>query len=397
MTGGLRLGGLVTWLTAAPDEVLADAAREGELVVARVRTWLTLLLTLSPLTALLIDPDSPQNYVGLAMVLLAVLAAVMIERTLQTGHYRPGISFVSALTDVSLVSLALFVYWLVGAPTVTTNSRVVFECYFLGIAASALRYDPRVTLAAGGGAMLEHLGLSGLAWFTHRHDPLFLADPDYGAFAWSTQISRTILLAGMTMISLAVVARAQRLRRLSTGDRLTGLFNRAYAEEFLANEVLRTARAKTSLVVAMLDVDHFKHFNDTHGHAAGDAALRSVADVLRRALRRSDVVARYGGEEILIVLPGTNVRAALDKLDEIRVRIGLTDLPLPRGGFGRLTVSIGVAAWDADGRTVDALLDVADARLYAAKGAGRNRIVGPESVGMLGAGERERGDARGET
>lgn len=384
MVPGARLGGLFTWLTAAPDEALADAAREGELVVARMRTWLTLLLLLSPLSSLLIEPDSPENYIGLVVVLLAVLIAVMIERKLQAGHYRPGLAFITAIVDVSLVSLALLAYWVIGTPIVTTNSRVVFECYFLAIGASALRYDPRVTGVAGAVAIGEFLGLSALAWFTGLQQPDLPADPSYGAFAWSTQISRMIVLAGMTMVSLAVVDRVQRLRRMSTGDRLTGLFNRAYAEEFLANEVLRTARAKSSLLVAMLDVDHFKQFNDSHGHAAGDAALRCVADVLRRGLRRSDVVARYGGEEILIVLPGTSVRAGLEKLDEIRVRIGLTDLPLPRGGFGRLTVSIGVAAWDADGRAVDALLDVADARLYAAKGAGRNRIVGPEAVGILG-------------
>ena len=191
-----RFPGILTWLTAPPDEVLADAAREGELVVARVRTWLTLLLTASPLISLLLEPDSPQNYVGLAVVLLAVLVAVIIERLLQSGRYRPGISFISAITDVSLVSLALFVYWLVGAPVVTTNSRVVFECYFLGIAASALRYDPRVTLAAGFTAMTEHLGLSWLAWETYGHTSLLLTDPDYGAFSWSTRLSRAIVRPG---------------------------------------------------------------------------------------------------------------------------------------------------------------------------------------------------------
>jgi diguanylate cyclase (GGDEF)-like protein len=170
------------------------------------------------------------------------------------------------------------------------------------------------------------------------------------------------------------------LRGLSTNDRLTGLFNRAYIEEYLENEVLRTARAKGALVVAMLDVDRFKQFNDSHGHAAGDAALKQVAKVLHSALRRTDIVARYGGEEVLIVLPATTLEAAMEKLDEVRVQIGLAQIRLPRGGTAQVTVSMGVAAWDHDGRAVDALLDVADARLYAAKAAGRNRVFGPHEM-----------------
>ena len=86
----------------------------------------------------------------------------------------------------------------------------------------------------------------------------------------------------MTVVALAMVGRTQRLRKMSTNDRLTGLFNRLYAEEYLVNEVLRTARTRGDLVVALLDVDRFKEFNDTHGHAAGDAALRALARVLQR-------------------------------------------------------------------------------------------------------------------
>jgi diguanylate cyclase (GGDEF)-like protein len=130
----------------------------------------------------------------------------------------------------------------------------------------------------------------------------------------------------------------------------------------------------------MLDVDRFKNFNDTYGHAAGDAALKQVASAIKSVLRRSDVVARFGGEELLIILPATELPAAMEKFDAIRVRVGLTQIRLPRGGTAQVTVSIGVAAWGNDGRSVDALLDVADARLYAAKEAGRNRVFGPAEM-----------------
>jgi diguanylate cyclase (GGDEF)-like protein len=129
------------------------------------------------------------------------------------------------------------------------------------------------------------------------------------------------------------------------------------------------------VIVAMLDVDKFKPFNDSYGHAAGDAALRQLAEQLRGTLRRSDVIARFGGEEIVVVMPGTRLPAALEKLEELRIAIGLKPIALPRGGTGRITVSIGVAAYPEDGREAETLLDVADSRLYAAKEAGRNRVV----------------------
>lgn len=371
------------WLSAPPDEALADAAREGEAMVARIRTWVTLLLLVSPVLSLIVDPEIAPSLVGLGVALAALLVAITIERILQRGFYRPSLSFISSITDVSLVSLALLVFWIIGRPIVTSNSRVLFECYFLAIAAAALRYDHRVVVVAGFVAMTEWLGLSYLVWATGHGTPALRYNELYGEFQLSSQLSRALVLLAMTIVSLAVVHRAERLRLMSTGDRLTGLFNRAYVEEYLANEVLRTARAKGSLALGMLDVDRFKVYNDSYGHAAGDAALRQVASLLKALLRRSDVVARYGGEEILLILPATSLAAAMEKFEEVRVRIGLTPLHLPKGGQAHLTVSIGVAAFGVDGSTVSQLLDVADARLYEAKDAGRNRVIGPPSASAL--------------
>jgi len=368
------------WLTATPDDALADAARDGELFVARVRTWLTLLITLSPLISLVFDPTSTMNYIGLGVTLTAVLMAMLVERALQGGGYQSEISFISAVLDVSLVSFALFSFWFLGVPIVATNSRVAFEVYFIAIGASALRYDTRVTVVAGMVAVLQYGLLSELTWYLHTAEELAIGAAHYGEFSASTQVSRIIMLVAMTAVALAIVGRSQRLRRQSTSDRLTGLFNRPYAEDFLENEVLRTARTKTSMVVAMLDVDHFKKFNDTYGHAAGDTALKELSHVLRAALRRSDVVARYGGEEILLVLPGTEIGRGMEKLEEVRVQVGLTDILLPRGGTARITVSIGVAGFGLDGKDVNGLLDIADRRLYQAKDAGRNRVIGPGAV-----------------
>jgi diguanylate cyclase (GGDEF)-like protein len=368
---------LWAWLTAPSDEILADAARDGEALVARIRTWLTLLLLLIPVVSLAADP-SRQHWIGLGVALFALTAAVALDGAVRRGLYRPRLPVITTVADVTIVSLGLFVFWLVGMPIITTNSRVVFEAYFLAIAASALRYSPRACAAAGTAAVVQYGLLSLLTWRVHAPGGLAQGAADYGSFSWTTQFARLVMLLAMMVVAMAIVGRTTRLRRLSTFDRLTGLFNRAYVEEYLGHELTRAVRERRPFVVAMLDVDHFKHFNDTHGHAAGDAALRQLAVTLRSGLRRSDVVARYGGEEILMAMPGTGITAAMEKLDELRVRLGLDEVALPRGGSARMTVSIGVAALGSDGNTLSALLDAADRRLYAAKEAGRNRVFGPD-------------------
>ncbi len=365
------------WLTAPPDDVLADAARDGEMLVARVRVWITLLVMVIPIVALAVDSERGEHYLGMTISTTAVVVAVILERVVRRGIYRPWIAAAITLVDATLISAALFVYVLVGNPIIASNSRVVFEAYFLVIAASALRYAPRMVVLSGMTVSVQFLGLSLLVWYTSSPEALANETEYYGVFDWSTQIARIVMLVGMTVVALAVVDRTTRLRRLSTFDRLTGLFNRSYIEEFLGHEVVRSTREQRPMVLAMLDVDHFKEFNDTHGHAAGDLALKTVADTLKTALRRSDVVARFGGEEILMVLPGTTVEAAIDKMEQVRVKIGLADIALPRGGSARVTVSIGVASTASDGPAIDALLDAADDRMYDAKRAGRNRVFGP--------------------
>ncbi|MDX2183125.1 MAG: GGDEF domain-containing protein [Gemmatimonadaceae bacterium] len=376
MADGSRVQRAWAWLLSPPDEVLADAAREGELRVAFVRTWLSLLLLLIPLLSLAADPDNVQHYVGLTVCVGLVAAAVVLERAVRGGLHRPGLPFLTATLDVSFVSLGLVLFWLVGFPIVTTNSRVIFEAYFIAIAASSLRYDPRVCAVAGGAAMAQYLALSFGTWALFGGSALDAGVAEYGRFDWATQLSRVVMLLAMTVIALAIVERTTRLRRLSTFDRLTGLFNRPYVEDRLATEVARVDRTGGGVIAAILDVDHFKAFNDTHGHAGGDAALRHLARVLREALRRSDVVARYGGEEFLILMPATSMAAALEKLDEVRVSVGLSDIRLPRGATARITVSIGVAGGEGERLGKDDLLDLADKRLYTAKEAGRNRVVG---------------------
>ncbi len=126
----------------------------------------------------------------------------------------------------------------------------------------------------------------------------------------------------------------------------------------------------------MVDVDHFKFFNDRHGHAAGDIVLRMIAATLRHSFRQSDTIGRYGGEEFVIVMPETDRRTASEKLETFRRLIETTRIDLAKtNDTGNVTISAGLAGFPEDGTAEDDLLSVADERLFQAKKDGRNRII----------------------
>lgn len=164
---------------------------------------------------------------------------------------------------------------------------------------------------------------------------------------------------------------SRRLYESTVKDPLTGLHNRRHLDARLEEEVAFARRHGTALSVLLLDVDHFKRVNDTHGHQAGDAVLQVLSALLTKLLRTEDLVARYGGEEIAIAARGTDAVNALILADRIRRRVEAATMPWG-GQTLRITVSIGVATWNAD-LDVAALLGAADAALYRAKAEGRNR------------------------
>ncbi|MEM5422515.1 MULTISPECIES: diguanylate cyclase [Paraburkholderia] len=168
------------------------------------------------------------------------------------------------------------------------------------------------------------------------------------------------------------------LRRLTHSDGLTGLSNRRYLDEFLSAEWKRAERERTEVSLLMIDVDYFKPYNDTYGHVAGDNVLRSVATTIRREIRQPrDLVARFGGEEFAVVLPGTGSAGA--RLLAEKMRRDVVGLALPHVGSAvseHLTISIGVATLTpAPGLAETALIEEADAALYRAKRDGRNRVA----------------------
>jgi len=188
--------------------------------------------------------------------------------------------------------------------------------------------------------------------------------------------------AAVTMHNAALV---ERLERMAHQDALTGLANQRHFHSRLAAEVNRCQRESTPLSLVLIDLDHFKRINDTHGHGRGDNALRKVGAALTGAVRQYDVAARLGGEEFCLILPNTADHDALELAERARAAVASVHLP----GL-TLTCSAGVAAWAAHTRGADGLLRCADRALYAAKRAGRNRTRLFES----GVTEEHRGDVQ---
>lgn len=170
-------------------------------------------------------------------------------------------------------------------------------------------------------------------------------------------------------------------RRAASTDPLTGIGNRKLFDETFAREAKQAAISGDSLALLVADIDHFKAFNDTHGHQVGDVVLKLVADRLKRSVKGRDTVARYGGEEFAVLLPRTTLRNAVEVADHLRGEIAKSRLVMRNRGqeLGKVTLSIGVALYRV-GEPTDSCFSRADSALYAAKHAGRNRVMVEEAI-----------------
>jgi diguanylate cyclase (GGDEF)-like protein len=189
------------------------------------------------------------------------------------------------------------------------------------------------------------------------------------------------VLSEMLAITLANVRLRESLQSASIRDPLTGLFNRRYLQEAWDLESARASRDGRPIALLMLDIDHFKQFNDTFGHDAGDKVLRMVAEALEQGTRAGDVVCRFGGEEFVILMIDANDENALMRAEALRLAVKSIVLPLGAQRLGTVTISIGVATFPLAGRSFDDVQKAADIALYQAKNNGRDRVEVAMPVG----------------
>lgn len=273
-----------------------------------------------------------------------------------------------AVRQVGSPILELLSRWGNQHPSRTTFSTE--ECWALR------RGQLHTAIAPDGGPRCRHI--AGPRTASYCCLPLSVQGEIYGVLHIAgTAQPRTELLISVgdaIKLALANIDLREALRDQATHDPLTGLFNRRYLEVTLPRELHRARREDGELCVAMIDIDHFKHFNDRYGHDAGDALLREVAWVFRAGLRKSDIACRYGGEEFLLVLPGSTLVDTAQRLEQICELVRGLQIDFHGRRLGSVSISVGIAALTTDASAAD-LLHTADEALYAAKRAGRDRVV----------------------
>jgi diguanylate cyclase (GGDEF)-like protein len=198
---------------------------------------------------------------------------------------------------------------------------------------------------------------------------------DSGSEGRDSRERLAVSAASHIALSLASLQLRETLREQSIRDPLTRLFNRRFLEESLARELQLADRNHQPISVLFLDLDHFKKFNDTFGHDAGDMVLQSLADLFLKFFRTTDICCRYGGEEFAIILPESSSKDAVIRADVLRAEVKSLRLKYKKESLGPLSVSVGVAAFPEHGSTSDALLKIADQCLYESKVRGRDVVT----------------------
>lgn len=183
------------------------------------------------------------------------------------------------------------------------------------------------------------------------------------------------MIAEQIAIGISNIKLRETLRNQSFRDALTGLYNRRYLEETLEREMSRCTRKSTNLALFMIDVDHFKQFNDKFGHEAGDIVLQALAKVLRDFGRKEDIPCRYGGEEFIIILPEIELATALKRARSLHESVSQIYLRYGGNALTQITISIGLAMYPLHAENMRDLITAADMALYQAKNSGRNKTT----------------------
>ncbi|WP_432696012.1 diguanylate cyclase [Marinobacterium sp. YM272] len=352
----------------------------------------SMVISASPATQLMLNAPLLWDYIGaLGYFVMPVAMALLMETWFGsgTGHLYRWISrfFVAYI----LVAMAASLGGLVGLAL----TYPVFDLLFA--AALVLLFVPAVR----GLSMLSREQLAILCTYVlfavlllidmgvaHGFLPWGKVPLAWGSLAFSCAVvvialvhfsrSQAELRALNMSLDQQVKARTAELERLSYEDPLTGLKNRRFFNELIARESARARRQGYPLSMLICDIDHFKQFNDTHGHEAGDEVLRQLALRMKQTFRQTDLACRYGGEEFVVTMPGAGQEDALMRAEELRRDIAATALRYAGKSLPRITISVGVASWPGSVASVDELFNRADKALYRAKSKGRDRVEGAD-------------------
>lgn len=208
-----------------------------------------------------------------------------------------------------------------------------------------------------------------------------LADSDEAEDRW---IQLATMMTEQVAMALANLHLREQLQEQAIRDALTGLYNRRYLDDALVRELHRASRRHYSVGVIMLDIDHFKKFNDRYGHDAGDTMLTAVGEFLQSHIRREDIACRYGGEEFTLILPDTSLLDSWKRAEELLIEGREIQVRYKGRSLGSITLSFGVASYPENGRTADEVVRVADMALLQAKESGRDRVVVAQGSGEGG-------------
>ncbi|MHB1317665.1 MAG: GGDEF domain-containing protein [Anaerolineae bacterium] len=359
------------WL-ARPLESRSEAMRRR----ANLLTWLLLFIFLLVVGALalviIVDASSTPRrnaYLGLISLLavLVTLALVLIR----TGRFYAS----AGLT----IACAVLGPWgsIAVDPAVIRGDIIPLVYVVVSILLSGILLPPLVTFAV---ALVQLVALALVP----------LIEPSTASYNWPSLLAFVVMASVLGILDSIIRQRDLEqidektqllqesealLRDQSVRDHLTGLFNRRYLDETLEREIRRAARMEHPLGVIMMDIDHFRLFNEAKGHAAGDTVLKALGELLRQQIRFSDIACRYGGEEFVLILPDASLAVTGERAEHLRVMA--RDLHLVHQGqnLGKVTLSLGVAVFPDHGTTGEDILRAADAALYRAKSEGRDRVV----------------------
>ncbi len=370
------MAGVIHWLTDPSSKLSVAESRRSTLLA-----WLLLALQILVLIALVVTltvnlPHSSRRseYASLifGLFILIVVAYILNHK----GHYT--------LAALLTVACAIIGPWLsiLLDPTILQGDLIPLVFVTISILLSSILLSPLITIIL---AILQTTGLVLLSIFN-----LATAAINWASFLIFVLISSilSILASVISRKDLRQIDRQTlqlreseaQLRELSVRDPLTGLFNRRYLEETLDRELKRAARKRLPLGIIMLDIDHFKQFNDTHGHAAGDLLLGQLGDTLKRHIRAGDIACRYGGEEFLMILPEANREDSRHRAEHLREEVKRIHIYCDSQILEGITMSLGVAVFPLDGKTRERVLKMADDALYQAKKEGRDCVVVADKV-----------------